>query len=154
MKFTHIGLVAAFAACAPVLVASPKPAAPDQAAQKTEPAGDELAPQIALDELKKIVETKGATIIDVNSLDSYNDGHIPGAVHFGSNEGKLASVLPADKGALLVAYCGGVKCTAWEFAAKEAKLAGYTNIKHFKGGIKGWKDAGLATDKGQAKKSS
>ena len=41
--------------------------------------------------------------------------------------------------------------SAWEAAAKEAKALGYTNFKHFKGGIKGWKDAGLATEQVAAK---
>jgi rhodanese-related sulfurtransferase len=113
----------------------------------------ELAPQVTLDELKKIVADKSATILDANSSEMFADGHVPGAIHYGSNEGKLASVLPKDKNAPLVAYCGGPMCTAWEFAAKEAMQLGYTNIKHYKGGIKGWKDAGQPVEK-SVKKSS
>ena len=47
-------------------------------------------------------------------------------------------MLPADKNALIVAYCGGPKCGAWKKAAKAAAALGYTNIKHFSGGISGW----------------
>lgn len=114
---------------------------------------DELAPQVSLDELKKLVETKGALIVDANGTEMYNAGHIPGAISFAQHEGKLMSVLPKDKNALIVAYCGGTMCSAWEAAAKEAKQQGYTNIKHFKGGIKGWKEAKMQVETGAGKPS-
>jgi rhodanese-related sulfurtransferase len=40
---------------------------------------------------------------------------------------------------MIVAYCGGPACTAWKKAAQDACKLGYTNIKHFKEGISGWK---------------
>jgi rhodanese-related sulfurtransferase len=106
------------------------------------------APEVSLEELKKMVQSKSATIIDANGEDMYKDGHIPGAVSFAKNENNFASILPKDKNAPIVAYCGGPLCTAWKQAAKEAQKLGYTNIKHFKGGIKGWKQAGEPTEKG------
>lgn len=106
------------------------------------------APEISLDELKKVVESHSATIIDANGSDMYKSGHIPGAVSFAANEKNVAAILPKDKSAPIVAYCGGPMCTAWEDAAKAAHEMGYTNIKHFKGGIKGWKDSGQKMEKG------
>ena len=111
-------------------------------------AAEHLAPEVSLDELKKIVANKSATIIDANGTDMYQAGHIPGAIHFAKHEADLASVLPKDKNAPIIAYCGGPMCTAWEDPATKAKALGYTNIRHFKGGIKGWKSAGQAVDKG------
>jgi rhodanese-related sulfurtransferase len=108
--------------------------------------------EVSLDELKKLIETKSAVLIDANSAKTYDKGHIPGAVSFTKNEKAFASLLPTDKNALLVAYCGGPMCSAWEDAAETAKKAGYTNIKHFKGGLKGWKSAGLSLEKPEAKK--
>ena len=107
-----------------------------------------LAPEVSLDEFKKIVADKSATIIDANGESTYKKGHIPGAVHYAQNAKNFQAVLPKDKGALVVAYCGGPLCTAWEDAAKAAKSLGYTNVKHFKGGIKGWKDAGEKVEQG------
>ncbi len=106
----------------------------------------DLAPEASLEDLKKLVDSKGAVIIDVNSAKSFESGHIPGAIHFASHEKDLTKVLPSDKTALIVAYCGGTLCTAWESAAKSAKALGYTNIKHFKGGISTWKKSGLKTE--------
>jgi rhodanese-related sulfurtransferase len=107
-----------------------------------------LAPEVSLDELKKIITDKSATLIDANGESTYKKGHIPGAVNYAQNAKNFQVVLPKDKGALVIAYCGGPLCTAWEDAAKAAKSLGYTNVKHFKGGIKGWKDAGQKVEQG------
>src|SRR5262245_54515101 len=89
---------------------------------------------ISKSELKNVADTKKAFIIDVNSKESYDKVHVPGAVHFGSNEKDFASMLPKDKNHLVVAYCGGVKCSAWKKAAEVACNAGYANVQHFKEG--------------------
>jgi rhodanese-related sulfurtransferase len=105
------------------------------------------APEVSLDELKTLVAKKTATIVDANGDKMYKDGHIPGAIHFATAKDKLAKLLPADKNTLVVAYCGGPLCTAWEDAAKEIKALGYKNVKHFKGGIKVWKSSGQQVEK-------
>jgi rhodanese-related sulfurtransferase len=98
-------------------------------------------PLITKSELKQVAESKSATIFDVNSKESYESTHVPGAIHFGSHESDFAKMLPKDKAAMIVAYCGGPSCTAWKMAAKEACKLGYTNIRHFKEGIKGWNES-------------
>jgi rhodanese-related sulfurtransferase len=97
-------------------------------------------PLITKAELKDVAEKKSATIFDVNSKESYDSTHVPGAIHFGSHESDFAKMLPKDKNAMIVAYCGGPACMAWKMAAKEACKLGYTNIRHFKEGIKGWNE--------------
>jgi rhodanese-related sulfurtransferase len=130
---------AAFLLATPVLVNVSTPVIASQAA---------LAPEVSLDELKKFIDSKGATILDANSEVTFDKGHIPGAVNYSKNSKNLAAILPKDKSAVVVAYCGGPLCSAWEDAAKAAKELGYTNVKHFKGGIKGWTDAGQKVEKG------
>ncbi len=102
-------------------------------------------PEISLDELKAAVASKSATIIDANGSDTYNEGHIPTAISFAQTK-DLAASLPKDKKTPIVAYCGGPMCSAWEKAAEEASKLGYTNIRHFKGGITGWKKAKQPTE--------
>ena len=99
---------------------------------------EENYPNVTKAELEKIVNNKSATIIDVNDDESFKSSHVPGAIHFASVEKNFATALPADKSAEIVAYCGGPMCTAWKKAARKACEMGYTNIKHFKEGIKGW----------------
>ena len=104
-------------------------------------------PDVSIKDLKKAIEKKEVTVIDVNGTESWEQAHIPGAIDFESNEEKLASMLPKDKNALIVAYCGGPKCMAYKQAAKKAEALGYKNVKHLSAGISGWKEAGEKTEK-------
>ena len=104
-------------------------------------------PDISFDSLKAAIANKSATIIDVNGTDSYKDGHIPGAIDFTANQKDLAAKLPADKSALIVAYCGSEHCGAYARAAEAAKDLGYTNVQHFKPGLAGWKASGAPLEK-------
>jgi len=107
----------------------------------------EKFPDISHEELKKAIAEKQVTLIDVNGTDSYKEGHIPGAIDFESQKESLVSKLPADKNALVVAYCGNEQCSAYQAGAKKAKELGYTNVKHYAKGIQGWKLAGEPTEK-------
>jgi rhodanese-related sulfurtransferase len=100
---------------------------------------------IAISDLKVAIAAKKVAIVDVNGDDSYKEGHIPGALLFEGKE-KLAKQLPADKGTLVVAYCGGPSCNAYKAAAKAAEGLGYTNVKHLSVGIRGWRAAGEKTE--------
>ena len=104
-------------------------------------------PDISLAELKTAIGTKKVTLLDVNGPVSYANGHIPGAIDFTAHTADLASVLPADKGTLIVAYCGNEQCGAYARAAEAAHNLGYTNVQHFKPGIAGWKSANEPTQK-------
>ena len=93
-------------------------------------------------DLTGAIEAKTVVVIDVNGSDSYKAGHIPSAIDFETKEKELAKLLPADKNALVVAYCGSPQCNAWKSAAKAVAALGYTNVKHYTGGLSGWKEAG------------
>ena len=45
--------------------------------------------------------------------------------------------------ALIVVYCGGVKCSAWKMGCDAVCKLGYTNVKHFPEGLSGWDKAKL-----------
>lgn len=102
---------------------------------------------ISITEVKKAIESKKVILIDVNGSQSYEAGHVPGALDFTAIKGNLASALPKDKKALIVAYCGGPKCSAYKAAATAAEKLGYKNIKHMSAGISGWKEAGEKLEK-------
>ncbi len=104
-------------------------------------------PDITIPEVKKAITEGKVTLIDVNGAQSYKSGHVPGALDFSAVNKDLASKLPADKGALVVAYCGGPSCGSYARAAKAATALGYTNVKHMSAGLSGWVKAGEKTDK-------
>ena len=108
----------------------------------------EKFPHISHADLKKAIVEKSVTLIDVNGSETYKAGHIPGALDFETAEADLAAKLPADKGALIVAYCADEQCGAFAFAAEKARELGYTNVKHYSPGIIGWKKAGEKTASG------
>ena len=105
-------------------------------------------PDISVTEVKALAASKKAVIIDVNGSESYQGGHIPGALNFDTIKDNLAATLPKDKKALIIAYCGGPKCKAYQAAATAAEKLGYKNVKHMSAGISGWKQAGEKTEKG------
>lgn len=105
-------------------------------------------PDISLPDLKSAIAKKEVTLLDVNGTKSWEAAHIPGAIDYRANTEKLASLLPKDKNALIVAYCGSPRCSAYKAAAQAAKDLGYTNVKHYSGGISGWKEAGEKTASG------
>jgi rhodanese-related sulfurtransferase len=104
-------------------------------------------PDISHDELKAALTAKKVTLLDVNGTATYAKGHIPGAIDFTAEKENIATKLPKDKGALIVAYCANENCPAYAQGAKAAKELGYTNVKHYAKGIMGWKDSGEPTEK-------
>ena len=106
-------------------------------------------PDITIKDLKPLIASKSVTLVDVNGTESYTEGHIPGAIDFVSNREKIASLLPKDHNALVVAYCGNPRCKAYLQGATTIEKLGYKNVKHLSAGIMGWKDAGEKTEAGK-----
>ena len=106
-------------------------------------------PDISIGEVKAALASKQKIVLlDANGTESWQSGHIPGAIDFSAKQDKLSSVLPKDKDVLVVAYCGNPQCPAYHAAAVAAKKLGYKNIKHLAAGIQGWKSAGEKIEKG------
>lgn len=70
-------------------------------------------------------------------------GFVPSAVSIPASEfDKKLGMLPANKDALLIFYCGGLKCKLSHVSAAKAVKLGYTNVKVFADGFPAWKAAG------------
>jgi rhodanese-related sulfurtransferase len=66
----------------------------------------------------------------------YDKGHIPGAISIPDSQfAKMTAQLPAQKDALLIFYCGGLKCKLSHKSARKAEKLGYTNVKVFAEGF-------------------
>ena len=80
-------------------------------------------------------------IIDARPKRSkYDKGHIPMAVSIPDSQfDKMTVKLPANKDALLIFYCGGLKCKLSHKSAWKAEKLGYTNIKVFAKGFPEYK---------------
>ena len=103
----------------------------------------EISPAVA-DEM--LLDTNQVVIIDVRPASEYQSpaGHIPGAINapFEIIEKKLPELLPYRKDTVLV-Y--GNSDPDGAVAAKLLTAAGFKNIVHLQGGIRGWISAGFHT---------
>ncbi len=110
-------------------------------------AASSKVPDISQQDLQAALAAKAVTVLDVNGSDSFAEGRIPGAIDFIAQKDRIAALLPKDKAALVVAYCGNEYCSAYLAAATTAMDLGYTNVKHFAPGIDGWKKSGAKIEK-------
>ena len=70
----------------------------------------------------------------------YVKGHIPHAVNIPySKFDEKEDLLPENKNALLIFYCGGLACRLSHKSARKAEELGYTNVKVFAEGFPEWK---------------
>ncbi|KEQ18822.1 rhodanese-like domain-containing protein [Endozoicomonas numazuensis] len=109
--------------------------------------GDRLAaynqhyPAISYPALRKAMDAGEVFIIDSNKAETFSNGHLPGAYSLVDRD-NLKNKLPTLKNYPIVVYCGGPQCPSWFAGADFAVAQGYTNIMHYKGGLKDWKEQG------------
>ena len=92
----------------------------------------------------KLSQAQALNVIDVNSIQSFNKAHVPGARHLDPATFAAAD-LPADKAVPLVFYCSNPMCRKAPTAARRAKQMGYADVRVMSAGISGWIGDGLPT---------
>lgn len=124
-------------------------AAESKTTSTTVQAKDELKLIKAGDLQKMHTDGKSAIyVFDANDNQTREkEGVIPGSTALKGTRDYNLSVLPKDKTAAVVFYCGGPMCMASHEAAKRAINAGYTKVAVMSDGITGWKKAGYETEK-------
>jgi rhodanese-related sulfurtransferase len=100
---------------------------------------------ISLTELHGILDDRKVIVIDVNSRQSWEKHHVPGALHFDPVAWTEAD-LPTDRATGLVFYCSNPMCRKAPSAARRAKSMGYANVRVLSSGIAGWIAAKLPTE--------
>ena len=103
----------------------------------------EVSPNVASE---MILDSEQVVVLDVRSSNDYRgpEGHIAGSLNapFDSIERQLPELLPYQNQTVLV-Y--GATSTDGEVAAKLLMVAGFRNVVHIAGGLKGWIDHGYRT---------
>ncbi|WP_432944897.1 rhodanese-like domain-containing protein [Kribbella sp. CA-253562] len=84
-------------------------------------------------------------LIDTRSQESWDQGHVPGAIHLPTREiaARAATVVPA--GAAVVTYCWGPACNGATKAALEFARLGHP-VKEMLGGFEYWTREGLPVE--------
>ncbi|UBU13707.1 rhodanese-like domain-containing protein [Nonomuraea gerenzanensis] len=87
----------------------------------------------------------GLVVVDSRSRESWDQGHIEGAVHLPHREiaTRAAALIPKD--ALVVTYCWGPGCNGATRAALEFAKLGY-RVKEMIGGFEYWAREGFAVE--------
>jgi rhodanese-related sulfurtransferase len=103
-----------------------------------------LPTDITLEELRPLVATRSALIIDARPRVFWHLGHIPGALSlprddFDAAYAKLASQIEAAQGQPIVIYCEGGPCRDAEFVASGLHARKTGHIRIFRLGWVGWK---------------
>ena len=92
---------------------------------------------ITAEEAKQIMDTEqGYVILDAQTQEEYDQGHIPGAIVISHDEiTEKAEEMLTDKEQLILVYCRSGRRS--KLAAEALVELGYTNIREF-GGIIDW----------------
>src|SRR3984893_9149631 len=104
--------------------------------------------EVTIDEVKAKLDRKEKfLLIDVREESEYAADHLPGAVHLGKGiiERDVEERVP-DPETPGVLYCGGRFRSA--LAADNLQKMGYTQVLSMDGGIRGWREKGLALTRG------
>lgn len=99
-------------------------------------------------DLHRAVLERRVTVIDVNSSQSWNESHVPGALNL-DPAGYGPAELPPDKDSSLVFYCSNPMCGKAPRAARRAVEMGYANVAVMAAGIRGWLSGKLPVERGE-----
>jgi rhodanese-related sulfurtransferase len=123
-----------------VLIHSPAYAQHEKAQAAKQPPA--IGTEISTDELKKVITSKTAPVVDVRSPREYSIAHIPGSINIYETEiDRMAKLLPARNSELVI-YCNGPYCHKVKRVAEQLFKMGYTNVKRYQSGIPVWRAYG------------
>jgi rhodanese-related sulfurtransferase len=119
-------------------------------AQKPDPSLEE-ARRISRDDANRLVSEKKAVFVDVRSKESYDAGHIKGAINIPESQ-LLARMGELPPKMLLVTYCACVKEHTAARAVVDLNAHGVKNTAALIGGWNEWAALGLPTESSFSKK--
>ena len=103
------------------------------------------------DDIRAVVETRSAIVVEALPAPYYEDAHIPGARNLphDSDEAAIGAVLP-DRDAAVVVYCSNLACPNSGMLSRRLAQLGYTDVRTYEAGKEDWITAGLPTESGAA----
>ena len=99
--------------------------------------------EISREEIQRRLHDPSLILVHTLPADSYAAGHIPGALSLPAADvtAHAHEVLP-DRAAEIAVYCGSFTCPVAEQAASLLRELGYTNVRHYRGGLADWTASG------------
>jgi rhodanese-related sulfurtransferase len=111
------------------------------------------AQEVSTEELRRILATKSALVLDARPFREYAVSHIPGARNVAAKPGvpmsqyvsdvaEIGRIVQGDKSAPIVLCCNGPFCGKSKRLAEELLGAGFTNVRRYQLGILVWRAPG------------
>jgi rhodanese-related sulfurtransferase len=137
------------AAAAFVLLAA-APASAQTVFDTTLGEADQKTAEVSTHELRQIIRSGSAVLLDARPPMEYAVSHIPGAVNVAPQPGRPAHLYISDvaevgrllggaKDKALVLYCNGPFCGKTKRLGAELAAARYTNVRRYQLGAPGWR---------------
>ena len=104
---------------------------------------------VTAEELKKELDRKKVTVVNVLRERAYKDCNIRGSKNIPLSQLKQ-KVKSWDKSRKIIVHCASYDCPLSRYAYKQLKELGFINVKSFEGGLKEWKQKGYPV-KGKCK---
>jgi rhodanese-related sulfurtransferase len=109
--------------------------------------------EVSTEELRRILATKSALVLDARPFLEYAVSHIPGARNVAAKPGvpmslyvsdvaEIGRIVKGEKSAPVVLYCNGPFCGKSKRLAEELLGAGFTNVRRYQLGIPVWRALG------------
>jgi rhodanese-related sulfurtransferase len=109
--------------------------------------------EVSTEELRRILATKSALVLDARPFLEYAVSHIPGTRNVAAKPGvpmslyvsdvaEIGRIVKGDKSAAIVLYCNGPFCGKSKRLADELLGAGFTNVRRYQLGIPMWRALG------------
>jgi rhodanese-related sulfurtransferase len=93
--------------------------------------------EIEHDELAEALQSRSCVLVDVREPHEFSAGHVPGSINHPLSRFEPHQ-LPAGEPVVLI--CGSGKRSA--SALSRARAAGLTAVRHYPGGVMGWRREG------------
>lgn len=116
----------------------------------------ESAPEVSTAEMREVVASGSALVLDVRPHAEWAVSHIPGALNVAPKPGMPMSLYTSDVAEIerlaggdrtraLVLYCNGLSCGKSKRVAADLLAAGWTNVRRYQLGIPVWRALGGVT---------
>jgi rhodanese-related sulfurtransferase len=106
---------------------------------------------ISLRQLRNLIATKSAVVIDARNSEAYEKGHVPSAINvpYLNMFDYIAALSPMPTDTLIIVYCEGINCELASNLAASLKILSFTRIFIYQDGIEGWQNANLPEEFGK-----
>ncbi len=102
--------------------------------------------ELSVEEVSKLLDQGGLTVIDTNPRRRWLSGHVPSAINLDPAD-YTEDELPSDKAAAVLFYCSDPSCGACHRAAQKAVEMGFRQVFTMPAGIRGWLAAGKPVER-------